>query len=337
MELPEVIHLFNLQINTFGIFLVVASFFSLFVFWQEGRKDGFDVEHLFDLFFISAIFSLLLSRVIFAVSGHYGWYGSFFHVTRFWTPGFNLWVLLFPFIAGTIFFAKRHNWSVFRILDITALALSFGFSIVCLGILALQKDFKLLFLFSFFLLVHAFLYFLRKKQYLSGLTFSAFLLLGGVLALLFLKNLPFALALFTISILNLGFRLRGSMKKIQTLPAQILEKFRKRLIQKDLLLRKQQQRLIREDPYMQLGRDIGNAEDMDEVVLEDTGHEIKAVQRSSLAKAMTQVRKALARFKIGKYGICEVCGQPIEQARLEIYPEATTCTSCNSKSDGPNS
>ena len=37
------------------------------------------------------------------------------------------------------------------------------------------------------------------------------------------------------------------------------------------------------------------------------------------------VRKALSRVKLGKYGICEECGQMIDTSRLMIYPEATLC------------
>jgi RNA polymerase-binding transcription factor DksA len=35
---------------------------------------------------------------------------------------------------------------------------------------------------------------------------------------------------------------------------------------------------------------------------------------------------ALHRIENGTYGTCEVCGQPIVEARLEANPAATTCT-----------
>jgi len=37
------------------------------------------------------------------------------------------------------------------------------------------------------------------------------------------------------------------------------------------------------------------------------------------------VLEALARIKNGTYGVCEVCGKPIEEARLNADPAATTC------------
>ncbi|OGG40322.1 hypothetical protein A2118_01305 [Candidatus Kaiserbacteria bacterium GWA2_50_9] len=36
--------------------------------------------------------------------------------------------------------------------------------------------------------------------------------------------------------------------------------------------------------------------------------------------------EALSRIEKRKYGVCEVCGEKIEDARLEADPAATTCT-----------
>lgn len=38
-----------------------------------------------------------------------------------------------------------------------------------------------------------------------------------------------------------------------------------------------------------------------------------------------EVKSALLRIEEGSYGICSVCGKPIEQARLAANPAATTC------------
>ncbi|MFI5260215.1 MAG: TraR/DksA family transcriptional regulator [Candidatus Paceibacteria bacterium] len=38
-----------------------------------------------------------------------------------------------------------------------------------------------------------------------------------------------------------------------------------------------------------------------------------------------RVLAALARIEKGTYGVCEVCSAPIEEARLEADPSATTC------------
>ncbi len=41
-----------------------------------------------------------------------------------------------------------------------------------------------------------------------------------------------------------------------------------------------------------------------------------------------QVREALGRLEAGTYGICQKCGQPIDEERLELLPLTTYCIRC---------
>lgn len=45
----------------------------------------------------------------------------------------------------------------------------------------------------------------------------------------------------------------------------------------------------------------------------------------NLAGLLDEVRHALIRLDEGHYGICEVCGDPIPEGRLEARPWATRC------------
>jgi DnaK suppressor protein len=40
---------------------------------------------------------------------------------------------------------------------------------------------------------------------------------------------------------------------------------------------------------------------------------------------LLEVEAALARVDDGTYGVCEVCGRPIPEERLEVRPTARTC------------
>ena len=46
---------------------------------------------------------------------------------------------------------------------------------------------------------------------------------------------------------------------------------------------------------------------------------------SELEIRLSNVKNAQKRIGDGSYGICEVCGQPIERDRLEANPAAATC------------
>lgn len=45
----------------------------------------------------------------------------------------------------------------------------------------------------------------------------------------------------------------------------------------------------------------------------------------STTERIEQLRLALGRIDDGTYGVCEVCGEPIPAARLEVRPAATRC------------
>jgi RNA polymerase-binding transcription factor DksA len=49
---------------------------------------------------------------------------------------------------------------------------------------------------------------------------------------------------------------------------------------------------------------------------------------SALESHLSEIDAALEQDAEGVYGICEVCGQPIDPERLAIMPEATMCVRC---------
>lgn len=79
------------------------------------------------------------------------------------------------------------------------------------------------------------------------------------------------------------------------------------------------------DPFKDTSRTVDNAA-TDIEADEQYGHARTSAIKKELTRGMIQVRKALARIKLGKYGICEECGNMIDTDRLMIYPEATLCT-----------
>lgn len=57
-----------------------------------------------------------------------------------------------------------------------------------------------------------------------------------------------------------------------------------------------------------------------------------AVQ-STLSRELDQVNIALHKFEEGTYGICEMCGKPIDERRLRAFPAATHDVECQAKID----
>ena len=52
---------------------------------------------------------------------------------------------------------------------------------------------------------------------------------------------------------------------------------------------------------------------------------------SSLEDKLHSIEHAISVATSGNYGVCEVCGQPIPEERLQIMPETTLCVQCASK------
>lgn len=46
---------------------------------------------------------------------------------------------------------------------------------------------------------------------------------------------------------------------------------------------------------------------------------------STLEKDYRNIKRALAKIETGTFGLCEISGEPIEEKRLAIKPEARTC------------
>lgn len=56
-----------------------------------------------------------------------------------------------------------------------------------------------------------------------------------------------------------------------------------------------------------------------------TAFEDNAAVEVELEARLLEVDSALARIEAGSYGVCRVCGEPIEEARLHANPAAATC------------
>lgn len=89
-------------------------------------------------------------------------------------------------------------------------------------------------------------------------------------------------------------------------------------------LEKRKKEISKEDPFNDTSRIDDNAA-VDIEADEQFGHARTSALKTEISKNIIGVRKALSRVKIGKYGICEECGEMIDTDRLIAFPEATLC------------
>jgi DnaK suppressor protein len=91
-------------------------------------------------------------------------------------------------------------------------------------------------------------------------------------------------------------------------------------------LKKKEKILKENDPFSDQQRTGNNS--LEEDVDEQIGRFETEVKISFIRKQIVQVRKALTRLKIGKYGICEKCQSMIDTDRLAVKPDTTLCVKC---------
>lgn len=113
-------------------------------------------------------------------------------------------------------------------------------------------------------------------------------------------------------------------------PAHLLAPVGSFLKDKLDLLIKRQNEIDKDDPFSDTSRVMDNASP-DTEAAEQFGHAKSTALANQIQRNIVQIRKALARVKIGKYGICEDCGKVIDTDRLVVYPEATLCAKCAAK------
>ncbi len=326
MTVPHFILINDIKISVFALFILFSVVAALYIFWRETKRDGFDEELAFDMFLVAGVSGFIFGRLVYALLAELGPKGVFWHLTRFWTGGVDLYGVLFGVLLTVFLLCRLWRWSIYRLLDITALSMLFGLALLSLA----QFSFTNTPVFLVNCLLFVFLYGYLQKLRLrvrSGMVFFIFVLACLLLSItLFFSrsHLPFYLLLFTIGVVTMFLRERKNPMKMKlSLPKSYLEKMKKRLRAQDKQLAAEQELLIKEDPYFAPGRTESN-EYLDDVA-EDIDKEGNELSLSRVRVFRMQVRKALARIKLGKYGLCEVCGDPIGKARLDAYPEATTC------------
>ena len=112
--------------------------------------------------------------------------------------------------------------------------------------------------------------------------------------------------------------------QIITYPSKLVAPVGRFLKQKIRILEKRKKEIEEEDPFSDTSRIADNASP-DTDAAEQFGHARTTAIRKQIERRIIQSRKALTRLKLGKYGICEECGNLIDTDRLMAYPEATLC------------
>ena len=106
--------------------------------------------------------------------------------------------------------------------------------------------------------------------------------------------------------------------------------------EKDKLLAERERALAelkrwRSELEAELDRKIDGGEDSVDAAAEIYEREKTLATVQTVEKKLESIERALQVAERGGYGVCELCGKPIDPARLEIMLTATTCVQCQAR------
>lgn len=294
----------NLILNNL-IFLI--PFFSIYFIFKKLNFYGMRREWAFDVSIIYFVLSLVYLKLIYFFQNYqnFSTFGEIFLNLNLPNQKISFF-LIYNFVIA-LFFARFTRFSVYKILD--TLTLNF---VVVLGIFSIRSHEIYLIL---FILISS--YFIEKK-FNSGFTTFLFVFALTNYFLLYPVESNSLIFYLILNTMNALFTYRRMRYMTQTLSNEFIAQCKEKLIKrKEKIL--EDLKVIDED--VDTDRDTGNAEYLDEVA-EDIKVEKNYMFKKDLEKMLENVNDALKRIDDGTYGVDKKTGEPIDPARLELFPEA---------------
>jgi DnaK suppressor protein len=73
--------------------------------------------------------------------------------------------------------------------------------------------------------------------------------------------------------------------------------------------------------------------DLADLAVDNANEEARFLLGAAEVRELFRIERALDRIDQGRYGVCEVCDQPISSARMRAVPYATRCLSCQREAE----
>ncbi len=106
-----------------------------------------------------------------------------------------------------------------------------------------------------------------------------------------------------------------------------LQRYKTRLEQ-ELLLRKQELERYDQTIQQMVYDEKRYSDHLADMALRDQERTLHAAHTERLMTQIQEIEEALRRIAQGTYGICEQCGNPIEEERLDLLPATRLCARC---------
>ena len=322
--------------------LVLAHLLATFLIWRQARTLGWSEELALDLVVVATLSILVGGRLYYVFEHTETFVPNLLRVILIPKyPGFSLMGGVIASLFSLALVARVRRLHILTVLDFFSLPVLVFSIIVLLGCrlsLCLEVDANyilpatlLLFLSWVFLLhLRQFLldsWQLAKIRHSSGLTFLLSVVAFELVLLLLAKNKTGVLYFYRFLLpaeFLLGVYWYRELIFMIKLPASVLGQIKDYLEKKRRDIEGRMIQLRRDDPTTDKDRLHQESSDDDTATAKAKHERVQAMQLQ-LTKSLVEIRKALAKIKVGSYGICGVCGRMIDTDRLAANPSATLC------------
>jgi len=100
---------------------------------------------------------------------------------------------------------------------------------------------------------------------------------------------------------------------------------------KGLLLEKQRELSVQDDAGARVPAASCLEGDLIDQANADAEAELQITLHQTDSRLLRAIEEALGRIRQGKFGVCQVCKQPISNARLEAVPWTHLCRECKER------
>lgn len=347
--LPILLKVGPLTVYSFGFMLFWAALLASFLVWKQARREGLAEEKVFDTFLLTMFFGLIGGRLAY-ILGHWATFSPdparILLVIRY--PGLSLEGGLATGMITAATVAALLKLDPLSILDIFMVAFSWA---LILGLGGCYLDGCVtnfvqapVALAGGATLAAGLLLWVTHKMRTSptlapiahrpGLVMSTYLIFFSLSFLILGEAVGRSNKIFYLGVLAVAgsfFLWRyGRILNMIKFPANVLSQISGYLEKRRQDIEHRLGELKKEDPFEDKSRLLDRASD-DTEAQSKAGHERVAAMQQQLNLALIQTRKALAKIRIGKYGVCENCGKMIDTDRLAAMPAATLCLTCEKR------
>ncbi|OGY23129.1 MAG: hypothetical protein A2172_01985 [Candidatus Woykebacteria bacterium RBG_13_40_15] len=127
---PVLFKIGSTTIYSWGFFLGLAYLAGTFIFWREGKRQGYNEEKLFDFSIFALIAALVGGRALFVILNWDLFRDDQILAFYFWQGGYAYYGALLLVFLISLYLVRVWRWSFFQIADIASLsglaALSIG-------------------------------------------------------------------------------------------------------------------------------------------------------------------------------------------------------------------